>query len=48
MKEWLLDLLICPACLPAEHSLRARVDDRQRDDILEGRLTCSTCNTCGK
>ncbi|WP_225072490.1 methyltransferase domain-containing protein [Desulfuromonas sp. CSMB_57] len=43
MKEWLLDLLICPACLPAEHSLRARVDDRQRDDILEGRLTCSAC-----
>lgn len=43
MKEWLLELLICPSCLPEERPLQISVDERRQDDIDEGMLSCSRC-----
>lgn len=43
MKKVLLDLLICPACLPAEIELRNTIIDASGDDILTGELHCHVC-----
>jgi SAM-dependent methyltransferase/uncharacterized protein YbaR (Trm112 family) len=43
MLEQLLDILICPACLPEEHPLSAKVTKIRGEDILEGDLLCPTC-----
>jgi uncharacterized protein YbaR (Trm112 family) len=43
MKKRLLELLICPACLPAERSLVASVNRADGEDILWGDLTCKAC-----
>lgn len=43
MKDWLLELLVCPACLPEEKALQAHVVERRQDDILEGLLSCCRC-----
>jgi uncharacterized protein YbaR (Trm112 family) len=43
MRKVLLDLLICPRCLPEERSLREIVVEAENGDIIEGRLTCSQC-----
>jgi uncharacterized protein YbaR (Trm112 family) len=43
MKNILLDLLICPGCLPEEHGLEATVAEASHGDIIEGTLTCSRC-----
>lgn len=45
MKRVLLDMLICPSCLPEEHPLRENVLKSSRDDILEGRLHCAKCGS---
>lgn len=43
MLERLLDMIVCPACLPEEHSLSARADKADGEDILEGELRCPNC-----
>ncbi len=43
MKKVLLDLLVCPRCLPEEYRLQEHWVDATRDDILEGTLSCSRC-----
>jgi uncharacterized protein YbaR (Trm112 family)/SAM-dependent methyltransferase len=43
MKEALLDLLICPACLPREEALACRAIDRKGEEIISGRLLCEHC-----
>lgn len=40
----LLDLLICPACLPAEKPLRPAALTQAGGDVLAGRLECPGCN----
>jgi len=42
MRPTLLDLLICPACLPAEHPLRSRIRDVRQGDIHSAELECPT------
>ena len=43
MKSHLIDLLICPACLPEENGVTCRVIDKDREDILTGTLMCEEC-----
>ncbi len=43
MKKRLLNLLICPACLPREIPLKSIVFDSAGDDIISGELTCQIC-----
>lgn len=43
MKTILLDLLICPACLPEEKGLACNVMERDDEDILSGSLECGKC-----
>ncbi len=45
MKRRLLDLLICPACLPREYPLKGTVVRQEGEDILSGRLNCPKCGT---
>jgi len=44
MDRRLLDLLICPACLPAEKPLRPAALDCADGDVRAGRLECPTCS----
>ena len=43
MKSVLLDLLICPACLPDENRLQSHIFEAQGDDIVAGKLACGAC-----
>ena len=43
MKKQLLDLLVCPACLPQEHSLVAEIVREQDGDIDTAILMCQHC-----
>lgn len=43
MKHALLELLICPNCLPGEYPLQAAIQATQQDDIWNGVLSCSNC-----
>jgi uncharacterized protein YbaR (Trm112 family) len=43
MKKQLVELLICPHCLPGEFSLTADIQDESNDDIEKGSLTCPSC-----
>jgi SAM-dependent methyltransferase len=43
MKRVLLDMLICPACLPEERPLHENIIKSSQDDILEGGLHCAAC-----
>jgi len=43
MKQDLLDLLICPTCLPREIQLSCRVDEKAGEDIQSGCLECKEC-----
>lgn len=43
MKKSLLELLVCPGCLPEEIALRASISHEQSADIIEGVLRCSHC-----
>ncbi|MFO7598998.1 MAG: Trm112 family protein [Candidatus Desulfacyla sp.] len=45
MKRILLNMLICPACLPDETALDSRIIEEQGEDILEGSLSCPQCGT---
>ena len=44
MKKALLDLLICPACLPGEIRLQENIQDSSGEDIIIGELLCPQCN----
>ncbi|MBU0988294.1 MAG: methyltransferase domain-containing protein [Proteobacteria bacterium] len=43
MKKILLEMLICPACLPEENRLNSNILQAQGEDIVEGFLTCLQC-----
>ena len=43
MKKQLLELIICPHCLPLEHSLVADIIQEQGGDIETGALKCPHC-----
>jgi len=43
MKKVLLDILICPGCLPEENSLEPTIIQEQGHDILCGHMTCYKC-----
>jgi SAM-dependent methyltransferase len=43
MKKALVNLLICPACLPGEWQLQATVNEISGDDIETGELRCPEC-----
>jgi SAM-dependent methyltransferase len=43
MQQRLLDLLICPRCLPAEKPLRATVRAARDAEVLEATLACPKC-----
>jgi SAM-dependent methyltransferase len=43
MKTHLIDLLICPACLPAEEELRCQFTQEQGEDVVTGALRCGRC-----
>jgi uncharacterized protein YbaR (Trm112 family) len=43
MKKALLDLLICPACLPEVSRLRETVLEERQNDIFAGSLKCPRC-----
>lgn len=45
MKRVLLDVLICPNCLPEENGLREEAAAIEGAEILEGRLHCERCAT---
>lgn len=44
MKKALLDLLICPACLPDEIRLNETIREVSDEDILAGELICPQCS----
>lgn len=44
MKKHLLELIICPHCLPLEYSLVAAISEENLDDIETGSLHCPHCN----
>ena len=44
MKSLLINILVCPACLPRENRLSCRVIKKRGDDILSGFLQCGSCN----
>ena len=44
MKKLLVDLLICPSCLPVEEKLRCTFNEKDGEDILSGSLSCPQCN----
>lgn len=43
MKQQLLELLICPRCLPEEYQLDAEIEQEQGGDIESGVLICPHC-----
>jgi len=43
MQRRLLELLICPRCLPAEKPLRATLRDLRDGDVVAATLTCTSC-----
>ena len=45
MKKLLLDLLICPSCLPDENALSPRIVEAKGEDIITGDLTCRRCDS---
>ncbi|MGQ9687762.1 MAG: methyltransferase domain-containing protein [Desulfobaccales bacterium] len=46
MKKALLDLLICPRCLPAEIPLQEHgLEESKKEDIIEGNLGCPNCQS---
>lgn len=44
MKQALIDLLICPNCLPGEYSLQVAGQEIRQDDIFNGALSCPQCH----
>lgn len=43
MKEFIIDFLVCPSCLPEEYPLQERIERKSGDDIIMGSLYCSRC-----
>ena len=43
MKKVLLDMLICPDCLPEENRLDVKIIQEQSEDIINGHLICHKC-----
>lgn len=43
MKKPLLEMLVCPVCLPDEIELKAVIAQQHQGDITEGVLTCPKC-----
>ena len=43
MKKMLLDMLICPVCLPDEIQFEEKIAEADKDDILDGELRCVRC-----
>ncbi|MBW1797684.1 MAG: methyltransferase domain-containing protein, partial [Deltaproteobacteria bacterium] len=43
MKKILLEMLICPTCLPDEHRLNDNIIQEEGEDIITGSLTCNQC-----
>ena len=43
MKKILLEMLICPTCLPDEHRLNDNIIHEEGEDIITGSLTCNQC-----
>ncbi len=43
MKKQLLDLIICPRCLPSEYPFVAEIDQEQGGDIETATLACPQC-----
>ena len=43
MKKIVLDVLICPSCLPEEIPLKGAIREISGDDILDGALNCPQC-----
>ncbi|MCD6298679.1 MAG: Trm112 family protein [Deltaproteobacteria bacterium] len=43
MKKLLIEMLICPACLPDENRLISKIIKDQGEDILSGSLACRQC-----
>jgi len=44
MKRWLIEIIICPSCLPEENRLTERILEEHQDDIINGELFCEQCN----
>ena len=45
MKSLLVDLLVCPTCLPLEKELVCQIEEEHGNDILSGFLKCDECET---
>ena len=43
MKKEILEMLICPVCLPEERDLNPHIKEEEKNDILEGFLSCTHC-----
>jgi uncharacterized protein YbaR (Trm112 family)/ubiquinone/menaquinone biosynthesis C-methylase UbiE len=43
MKKALMDMLICPACLPQENELSLHAEQTSGHDVIQGQLTCPSC-----
>ncbi len=43
MKKEILEMLICPICLPEEQDLNPHIKEEEENDILEGFLSCARC-----
>ena len=44
MKKALLEILVCPVCLPDENGLISDINQEQKEDIVVGSLRCPQCN----
>jgi len=43
MKDRLVEVLICPLCVPDEHRLRLSTEEREGKEVLQGTLQCPAC-----
>ena len=43
MKAFLLDILICPSCLPREKDISLHAREKDGDEVLSGALVCGLC-----
>ncbi len=43
MRKRILEMLICPVCLPVENALTPHISKEEENDIIEGGLTCIRC-----
>jgi SAM-dependent methyltransferase len=43
MKQWVLNKLICPQCLPQQAALNLSIREEQAGDVIDGELDCPAC-----